>query len=353
MPVTIRDIAQRAGVSVSTASRALNKKDDVSKETRERVLAAARELNYAVNLHARALAGATGKTVGFVLYDSSTAFHAAMARGVEDVATAHGYSLIVCNTGGAPDAELRAHQMLREKRVDGVLINSVQSGSEPLRRLAAEGIPYVLLNRRMDDLDADYVIVDYRRGTHMATTYLLELGHRRILLQTAEPEHPPVRERVVGYRQALEQYGVAFDPDLLLQCSHGLMSTHSRVLEVMTSLHPAPTAILAYNDLWAIPVLSVLHELGLRVPDDVAVVGHNDLEFARFLIPPLTTIAHPVYEMGRRAAEILFRKISQSEDEPWRPQRIILEPRLITRQSSGAAVAVAGLGPAGAKQHIT
>ena len=343
MIVTIRDIARRSGVSVSTASRALNKKSDVSKETRASVLAVARELHYAVNLHARALTGATSKTLGFIIYDTSTAFHATVARSVEDVATAKGYSLIVCNAGGKPEAELRAHQMLREKRVDGVLVNSVQSGPEPLRRLLAEGVPFVLLNRRLADVECDYVLVDYQRGVDMATSHLLELGHRRILIQTANPDHPPVHERVQGYRDALARHGVAFDERLVVTCTADMGSGYDRILGAMTNLRPRPTAILGYNDLWTIPVLKALHELRLRIPDDVAIVGHSDLEFAQYLTPPLSSVAQQVYSMGQQGANILFRKITWSDDQPWSLQQVCLEPRLVVRESSGEHVPVTDL----------
>ncbi len=340
MTVTIRDIARRSGVSVSTASRALNKKADVSKETQASVLAVARELNYAVNLHARALTGATSKTLGFIIYDTSTAFHATVARSVEDVATARGYSLIVCNTAGKPEAELRAHQMLREKRVDGVLVNSVQSGSQPLRRLLADGIPFVLLNRRLADVECDYVLVDYQRGSDMATSHLLELGHRCILIQTANLDHPPVRERVQGYRDALARHGVAFDERLVVTCTADMGSAYDRILGAMTSLTPRPTAILGYNDLWTIPVLKALHELRLCIPDDVAVVGHNDLEFARYLTPPLSSVAQPVYSMGQQGAQILFQKLTWPEEQPWVLRQVLLEPKLIVRESSGTPIPV-------------
>jgi len=340
MAVTIRDIAQRAGVSVSTASRALNKKSDVSKETRLSVLAAARDLSYAVNLHARALTGATSRMLGFILYDSSTLFHAAMARGVEDMVTAQRYSLVVCNTLGVPEAELRAHQMLLEKRVDGVLINSVQSGAAPLQRLQHEGVPYVLLNRFGADAADDYVKVDYQLSAYVATAHLLELGHRRILHHTANEDHPPVRERVLGYQSALADHGVPFDPALVIYSGQHYARSYDFVIHAMTHLHPRPTAILAYNDLWAIPVYKALSDLMLRVPDDVAVVGHNDLEFAGFLTPPLTSVAQPVYDMGQKGAEILLQKITWPSDEQWLPRQVTLPPTLVVRASTASPSAV-------------
>lgn len=338
MPVTIRDIARRAGVSVSTASRALNKRGDVSREARERVLGSARDLDYAVNLHARALTGATSKMLGFILYDSATTFHALMARGVEEVATARGYSLVVCNTGGAREPELRAHQMILEKRVDGVLINSIQSGDAPLRRLAAEGIPFVLLNRRSATVPSDHVVVDFRRGAYMATMHLLSLGHRRIMYQVAQPDHPPVLERVAGYRQALEEYGAPFDSSLVVHCGGRLECAYDIVIEAMHRQSNLPTALLAYNDQWAIPLYKALHDLALRIPDDVAVIGHNDLEFAPYLLPPLSSVSIPVLEMGRMGAQILFDRLDWPEDREWEVRQTTLAPTLIARESTAARI---------------
>ena len=176
MVTTIRDVARQANVSVSTASRALNGRDDVSPDVRVRVLAAARELNYTANLHARALKGATAKTLGVVLSDTNAfSFNGRLMSGIYDAATPRGYSVIVCDSRWNPDVEREAHRMLIEKRVDGVLLNSVNSGAAPLRSLESVGIPFVLLNRRLDEMDCDSVVLDYRRGSYLAAKHLLDL----------------------------------------------------------------------------------------------------------------------------------------------------------------------------------
>jgi DNA-binding LacI/PurR family transcriptional regulator len=333
MAITIHDVARLAGVSTSTASRALNRRPDVSKEVRARVQAAAKELNYAVNLHARALKGATSKTLGVILYNSRLlSFSAAIMEGIHDISLHHGYSVIVCNAHDAA-AERQAYQMLLEKRVDGLLINSLNNGVEPLKRLATENIPFVLINRRVDNFDCDYVMVNYQRGSYLATCHLLEQGHRRILCQLGAPQHSPSQERLRGYCEALEEFGVPFEPELVI-ASGQVIECYDLVLETMRRLKPAPTAILAYNDEAALPVLKALRELKLRVPEDVAVTGQNDLFFAPFLVPALTSVAQSVYEMGRRSTEILFEKIRWPQDTPWATQQVIYEPKLVVRDSS-------------------
>jgi DNA-binding LacI/PurR family transcriptional regulator len=337
MANTIREVARRANVSVSTVSRALNGRLDVSSEVRARVLSAARELNYTANLHARALKGATARTLGLLLSDTDAfSFNARLLSGVYDVATPRGYSLIVCDAQGSAEAEMEAHRMLIEKRVDGVLLNSVRSGAAPLRTLELAGIPFVLLNRRLDDADCDWVVLDYRRGSYLAARHLLEQGHRRILFQLGSPDHPPTRDRLPGYREALEHFQVAFEPELVVYCE-SLAETYARIHSVQGSLQPPPSAIIAYNDESALAVIKALHDLGQRVPDDVAVVGQNDLTLAQYFDPPLTSVAHAVRDMARQGAEVLFEKIAWSAEEPWVPRRIGYEPRLVVRESSRAA----------------
>jgi DNA-binding LacI/PurR family transcriptional regulator len=338
---TIRDVARQANVSVSTASRALNGRDDVSKDVRARVLAAARELNYTANQHARALKGATAKTLGVVLSDTNAfSFNARLMSGVYDAATPRGYSVIVCDSRWNADVERETHRMLLEKRVDGILLNSVNSGAGPLHRLSAAGIPFVLLNRRLDEVDCDSVVLDYRRGSYLAAKHLLEQGHRRIVFQLGAADHPPTRERLPGYRDALNAFHVPFDPALIVYCD-SLAETHLRVLDVMGQLRPRPTAIMAYNDESALPVLKALRDLGLDVPREVAVVGQNDLTLAQYLDPPLTSVAHAVRDMARQGAELLFEKIDWPADEPWIPRRVAYEPRLVVRESSRATLRVA------------
>lgn len=336
MPITIRDVARQAGVSVSTASRALNERDDVSEAVRRRVIAAARELRYTVNPHARALKGVTSKTLGVILYDThALTFNASMTRGIYDVTTPQGYSVIVTSSNGDAETERQAHQMLRARRIDGLLINSVQSGAPPLQRLTDENIPFVLLNRRLDDLDCDYTMVDYRQGGYLATRYLLELGHRRILNQLGSRKHPPGHERLIGYRQALQEFGLPFEPELAIY-SEKALECHAYVLEAMQRLQPRPTAILAYNDESAIPVLKAISDLSLRVPDDVSIIGQNDLSFAPYLVPPLTSITHPIYAMGARGAEILLQKLAWPAQQSWITQHTVFEPELTIRLSSSS-----------------
>ncbi len=337
MGITLREIAARSRVSISTASRALNGRSDVSKEVRDRVLSVAHELEYTANLHARALKGVTSKILGVVLYDArANTFNASLMRGVYDAATPRGYSVIVCDGAASVEAEQAAVRLLLEKRVDGVLVNSV-AAADSLRRLASSGMPYVVLNRRVEPTaasDVDYVMVDAERGCYLATRHLLEQGHSRVLYHGLAPESVPTLERLPGYRRALAEFEIPFTPELVMRTERTLQDTHRTLIATMKRLTPRPTAILAYNDAYAVAVLKALHDVGLRVPDDVAVAGQNDQEFTAFLIPPLTTVAHPVQQMGRQGTEILLQKLAWPGEDPWLPHRVALEPVLVVRESS-------------------
>jgi LacI family transcriptional regulator len=342
MRVTLREVAQRSQVSISTASRVLNGRGDVRKEVQERVLTAARDLQYTVNQHARALREGTSRTLGVVLYDArATAFNGPLLRGVYDAATPRGYSVMVCDGGSSAEAERQAYQQLLERRVDGILVNSGIGGAEPLRRLATAGMPFVVLNRRVDGadgadgVDADYVLIDAEQGSYLATRHLIELGHERILYHTLAGRSVPALERSPGYRRALAEYGIPFAPELVLESKIALTDTHAQVLSAMGRLRPRPTAVVAFNDLHATAVLKALADLHLRVPDDVAVVGQNNQDFTPYLLPPLTTIVHTVQQLGRQGAELLLQRLAWPDDEPWLPHRVALEPTLIVRESSG------------------
>lgn len=337
MNVSIRDVAHRAGVSISTASRALNDKPDVNREVRLRVLAAAEELNYAANIHARVLGGGRSRTLGLIIASTSAPFLNTVVSGILDTVAANGYSIIVHNTDEEPAQELRAYQQLRAERVVGVLVTSVQSGSSPLRQLQEDGIPFVLVNRRLDDLETDYALGDLRDGVGQIITYLYQLGHRRIAFLAGQMHRFPVHERWIGYRQGLDKHGIPYDPALVMAQDSSIDSVFSQIEHLMRGVNPPPTAIFTYNDWQAVAVLRAFHELGYRIPADVSVVGYDDLDIARHLTPPLTSMTQPAYEIGQAGAKILLDRLRQSPGEPWQTRRLLFKSELIARQSTGPA----------------
>jgi DNA-binding LacI/PurR family transcriptional regulator len=332
----IRDVAQRAGVSISTASRALNNKPDVNKEVRQRVLTAADELHYSANVHARVLGGGRSRTLGLIIASTSAAFLNTVVSGILDTVAAQRYSIIVHSTDDDPQRELQAYRQLRAERVVGLLVTSVQSGSEPLRRLQEEGTPFVLVNRRLDDLDCDYVIGDLQDGVQQIIAHLVGLGHRRIAFIGGRPERFPVRERWLGYRQGLETHGIPYDPALVPAWDEAMDTVAACIRRLMANPAP-PTAIVSYNDWIAPAVLQALSEAGYRTPEDVSVVGYDDLPIARFLMPPLTSMTQPGYEIGQAGANILFERLRYDPDKPWTTRRVLFKSALAVRQSTGPA----------------
>lgn len=334
MKVSIRDVAQRAGVSVSTASRALNNKPDVNKEVRQRVMAAAAELNYTANVHARILGGGRSRTLGLIIASTSAPFLNTVVHGILDAVAASGYSIIVYNTDEEPERELRAYRQLRAERVAGLLVTSVQSGSEPLRQLQEDGIPFVLVNRRLEDLDTDYVIGDLQHGMQQIIAHLVGFGHRRIAFIGGRMERFPVHERWMGYRQGLELYDIPYDPTLVPAWNENMDAIAQCVKELMGNAQP-PTAIICYNDWIAPAVLQSLFTMGYRVPDDVSVVGYDNLPIARFLVPPLTSMTQPGYEIGRTGVGILLEHLHCGPDVSWATRHVLFKSNLVIRQSTG------------------
>src|SRR5258708_20012978 len=184
-------------------------------------------------------------------------------------------------------------------------------------------------------------MIEAERGGCLATRDLVEVGHVRILYQALGPESVPSLERLPGYRRALAEFEVPFTPDLIMETRSALEDAYAQVTTTMQRSKPRPTGVVAFNDTHAVVVLKALHDLGLRVPQDIAVVGQNNLEYTDFLIPPLTSVAHAVQQMGRQGTEILLQKLAWSDEQPWLPHRVPLEPVLVLRKPSAHPTAKA------------
>jgi len=335
MTANMDDLARYCGVSITTVSRALRNKGEISKETREKILAAAKELNYMPNVPARILAGGHSNTVGLIVADNSNPFYAELIHGAEDLAKDYGYGVILYNTNEDDKLELKGHQMLLENRVDGLLVTSIISGKQPLIELNKKEIPFVLLNRYLEDFSTDWVRSNNELGAYQITCHLCSKGHKRILHITGNESISSVRERQTGYDKALKENGCEYDPNLIYRCDLNLESGYKCTLKAFRELAPAPTAIFAYSDLIAIGALKALHELGMKVPADVALAGYDNIEYSPFIEPPLTTVDQFAYEIGSEGMKILIEKINLPEGEEWKPKQIILDPELCVRDSSG------------------
>jgi LacI family transcriptional regulator len=327
---TIREVAQKAGVSYATVSHVINNTRFVAPETRARVMSALSTLNYRPNALARSLRQGKTHTIGLILPDSSNPYFAEISRSIEAEAFKLGNSLILCNTERDCEREQFYVEVLKQKQVDGIIFVAAGDEVDSLNLLAGEEMPVVLVDRSLPQVELDAVLTDNQQGGYIATRHLIELGHRRIACIAGPSNITPSAERIIGYRKALEEIGIGYDETIVLRGDYhpnsGLQLTN-----YLLSMRPRPTAIFALNDLMALGALRAAAEAGCSVPRDLAIIGFDDIEFACYTNPPLSTIAQPKQEMGVQAVNMLASRIA---NPTLPPRRSILQPQLIVRDST-------------------
>ncbi len=333
MRVSIKDIARAAGVSHSTVSRALSDSPLITAETKAQIKRIAREMGYTPDARARSLVMGETRTVGVVVTTIADPFMAPVVQGIESTAYENGYSVILASANSDPARELAAVEMLQSKRVDGVIVTASRVGALYQDHLGRIGVPVVLLNNHSEQSGRYLytVTVDNQHGARLATQHLIELGHRRIAYIAGPADHSSNAGRMEGYRQALTEAGIPFISDLVAQ-GDGKMDAGMRALPALMDLAERPTGLFCYNDMTAIGVLRAARQLGIDVPRDLSIVGFDDIAFASFITPPLTTIAQPQFEMGQQAMQMLLTRIRQSPDAPI--SDILIEGKLIVREST-------------------
>jgi LacI family transcriptional regulator len=323
METTIKDVARACGVNVSTVSRSLSGSYGVRESTRRKVLAAAERLKYRPNRLARTMATGKSNTLGLMISDIRNPFFAELARGAEDAAYAAGCDLILCNSDLNPDKQMRYLHSLIGKRVDGIVINSVAPLSRSERAELTEfGVPIVLLNRMAGSSKFSTVAADNREGGAMAARYLLSLGHRRLGHITGRNQQGNLNDRTRGFLKATGS-GASVE---VLRGPHSIESGYEMTRRLMEK-HPELTALFAANDAMAFGAVRALLELGKRIPDDISVVGFDNVDLAAIIHPPLTTIHQPKYETGKAAVEMLLNR------PPGFIEHRVLGVQLIERQS--------------------
>jgi LacI family transcriptional regulator len=330
--VTVQQVAQHANVSVGTVSNVLNRPEIVAPATRERVLRVIDVLGFVRNESARHLRSGAGRTIGLVLLDLTNPFMTDLARAVEERANEEGYSLIVCNSDEDADKEDAYLRVLEERRVEGVLLVPVSAATARIEALRARGTAVVRLNHRAAGDDECSVGVDDLRAGELAMEHLLGLGHERIAYVTSASHVYPTDERRDGALNAARKAGK--DEDILreLSVTH-LNVAHGRDAgERVLGLSPRPTAVYCANDLVALGVLQVLIRHGVRVPDDMAIVGNDDIEFASAAAIPLTSVREPRHLLGRTAADLLLAEAGGDTEHEHR--RVVLQPELVVRAST-------------------
>ncbi|OGO27681.1 MAG: hypothetical protein A2Z16_05425 [Chloroflexi bacterium RBG_16_54_18] len=331
MPITIKDIAKKAGVSVATVSYVINESRRVSPDVTAKVLEAIDNLGYSPNAIARSLRRKYTKTIGLIVPDNSNPFYAEIAKGVEDAGFEVGYSVLLCNSNDMTTRELVYVDMLRSKRVDGVVFSSTKTTIEDqIRPLIKLGIPAVVFYRNARDLDVDTLRIDNIKVGLQATNYLIELGHTRIACIKPLSSVSPSALRVEGYRAALEAHRLPWNEELVVQGDNRITGGEGAAKQLLGSGADF-SAIFACNDVMAIGAMSALRDACLNVPQDVSVIGVDDIILASYSAPPLTTISQPKYEAGRQAVTYLIERIEGKYDRG--PRDVILKTELVVRDS--------------------
>ncbi|MCS0588221.1 LacI family transcriptional regulator [Massilia norwichensis] len=326
----MKQVAERAGVSTSTVSHVINNTRVVSEDVRQRVLAIIEEMRYIPSAVARSLKNDRTQTIGMMVPNNSNPYFAELIQGIEDAAFKVGYNVILCNAYEDPKKQAAYLRVLIEKRIDGLILVASSADQELARLLRALAVPIVLVDREVDGVPADFIKADHEEGGYLATRHLIELGHRDIACISGPADLLSSRDRVRGYLRALREAGLRFRLDYLVR-SNFTGEGGYRALQRLLRLPKRPSAVFASNDLSAIGSLCAASEAGLRIPDDLSVIGYDDIALASYTTPRLTTVAQPKYEMGQRITNVLIERIMGGH-LPTR--RELLQTRLVVRQST-------------------
>jgi LacI family transcriptional regulator len=347
VPVSIREVAAHAGVSVATVSNVLNRPDIVARPTRDRVSASIRELGFVRNESARQLRAGRSRTIGLVVLDVANPFFTDVARGVEDEANKAGLAVILCNSDDQERKEKRYLELLEEHRVQGVLITPVFGAGSRLARLQRRGTPVVLVDSRSPSRGQCSVAVDDVLGGDLAVSHLLSVGHRHIAYISGPHSIRQVADRLEGALRAFERAGRPAGDLHMIDVGALNVAAGQKAGADIAALAPAdrPTAVFCTNDLIALGFLQEMTRHKIRVPEDISIVGYDDIDFAAAAAVPLTSVRQPRQQLGRTAARMLLEEAAAGDNH--QHQQVIFEPELIVRQSTKATPAPRRAAPAG------
>lgn len=319
-----------SGTSPSTVSRVLTGSAVVSPEKRDAVQDAIRKLNFRPSHIARSLKTRVTYSVGLLLNDITNPFYSAIARGVEDEAHRQGYSLILCNTSEDPERERLYLEVLQDKHVDGIILGSTDASPDRLYEISLR-MPIIQVDRVLSEIESDAVVVDNFKGAYDAARFLIERGHREIGIVRWRRSISTLAEREAGVRQALAEAGIRYEP--LFNAEATTLTSHDSEVAVLRLLASArrPSALVALNNQLGLGVLAACQQLGVRIPDDLALVVFDDLELFSFFQPPITAVEQPAYQIGEHAMQLLLARLDADKDVPY--EKVVLPTRLIARHS--------------------
>lgn len=327
---TVLDVARLAGVSTATVSRVINTPDSVREKTREKVLQAMEKCNYKYNALARGFVTKRSNTIGLIVPTISNSVFAESTLGVQEYADQKNIRVILGNSYYKYSQEENLVKVLRESQVDGLIITTTNLKGDILKSLVGENFPFVLLFSTVKNGPFSAVGIDNYRGGYLATEHLISLGHKRICMvagnfsMTDRSFH-----RWHGYKKCLKDKGVPYDKDLLVQTDYSLVGGRDSIKKLL-SLPSPPTAVFCSNDYIALGAIKGAREMGLSLPEDLSIVGFDDMQTASYMVPALTTIRQPAFEMGRRAAELLLQMIEKQS----KPVQDMMDTTLVVREST-------------------
>ncbi|SEE77656.1 transcriptional regulator, LacI family [Rhizobiales bacterium GAS191] len=331
MAVTMRDVGKRAGVSAMTVSRVINGREGVDAETQQRVEEAIAALDYVPNRIARGLISQKTQTIGLIVPDFVNPFFAPVVRGAETAARRAGYRVLLCNSEGDLRLEREYIEDLVSHRVEGLLLAAASDRSRAsILSLLRGGFPLVLIDRALPDVDCDLIVSDSAAGARRLVEHLIVIGHKQIAHITDVDDTSTGRERLRGYREALEHAGLMYHEELVFRTTVDQMGGY-RAAQQILAIAPLPTAIFTVNNMTVVGAMQALRERGLRVPKDMGLVCFDDVEHLAVLSPFLTVIDQPAETFGSLGAQLLFERITGKAGV--RSRRIVLQTDLIVRES--------------------
>ncbi|HXR37655.1 MAG TPA: LacI family DNA-binding transcriptional regulator [Terracidiphilus sp.] len=333
----IRTVAALAKVSIATVSRTINNSPAVSERLAKRVWQAIEQLNYFPNTHARSLVSGRSRILGIIVENITNPFFPELIQSFEEIAVAHGYEILVSSTNGDPAVLTTCVRRMLERKVEGVAVLSFGAEEPVLDQLVNRDIPIVLAEFHLDDPKVSTILMDYSTGIHEAVNHLVGLGHSKIAFLAGPHRLHSAITRENDFRTAMQDAGLAIETKWVIECDHTLKGGVAGFAQLQT-LSARPSAIICSNDMTAIGVLRAAYMEGLRVPDDVSVIGLDDIDFAEFTLPPLTTIRLSRADLARAAFEAL-RQQAEDPGNPKMQREFLVSTSLVVRGSTAAPTA--------------
>jgi LacI family transcriptional regulator len=328
---TLKEVAKLAGVSTATVSNALNGTKYVSEEVKDKIYTAIKELNYQPNIVAKSLRVQESRIIGLLISDIANPFFSIVVRGIEEELAKSDYSILLCNTDSSVEKEQKYLNVLIGKRVDGLIVSAAGNTGDYFRSLDKTGVPIVFLNRCPEFTISDVIMTNNIQGAYSATEHLIRHGYEKIAIITGPTSISTGKDRLIGYKRALEDYGVIEMGQLVKEGSFTIESGYEKMKELMEQ-DMKPDAVFISNNSMTLGAYKYLKESGLRIPDQVAVLGFDDSDWAEIVDPPITTVKQPAYELGVHAAALMLARMKKKRVKR---EIMYMDTTLIIRRSCG------------------